>query len=201
MVAAELEKIPLSRIVHAFSFLGIVAVLGIVIWKRGESLSFFSQLFSMEQLLMNLAIGVGVGLIAIVLILLLIKATSLRLPMNDYMKHLKEIMMRPYGALVIGVLPGIFEELLFRGFLLALGIELIGTFWAVIVTSVIFCALHFPQYRNIWLINMYVLLLAVVLSYLFILTGSLWAPMAAHAVYNYGVTVLTQQGIISFAEN
>lgn len=194
------EKISLVNLLLSFSLLGFIAIIGIVIWQRGEALHYLSNLFLLEKPLINIPIGVilGIGMTSVVVILA--KITRTKLPINKYTKLLKEIMLRPYGPIVVGVLPGVFEEILFRGFLLPIAISLIGTHWAVIVTSFIFFVLHIPQYRNIWIINMSVLVLSIVLSYAFIWTGSLWVAILGHAIYNFSVTYLTKKGYLEFED-
>lgn len=192
------EKISFADLLLSFSFLGVIALIGIVIWQRGESLHYLSTLFSLEKPLIHPLIGIILGIGMTTIVVLLVKITKTKMPMNKYTQILKEIMLRPYGPIVIGVLPGIFEEILFRGFLLPLAISLIGTHWAVIVTSLLFFGLHIPQYRNNWIVNMSVLLLSIVFSYVFIWTGSLWVAIVGHSMYNFSISYLTLRGYLEF---
>ncbi len=81
------------------------------------------------------------------------------------------------------------EEALFRGILLPALMKKMGTGTAVVVSSFIFAAIHqhLPSLAPLFI-------LAVVLSILYIHSGSLWGPIALHALFNgvsIGVLLLT----------
>lgn len=85
-----------------------------------------------------------------------------------------------FNILVIGVLPAIGEELLFRGILQ----RKLATFWqqehlAVWVSAFIFSAIHF-QFQGF----LPRLLLGAALGYLLVWTRNLWVPIIAHFVFN-----------------
>lgn len=85
-----------------------------------------------------------------------------------------------FGALVIAVLPGIGEELLFRGILQ----RKLTNHWrnghlAIWVSAVLFSAMHM-QFLG-FLPRMF---LGAIMGYLFWFTGSLWLPIIAHFVNN-----------------
>ena len=99
------------------------------------------------------------------------------------------------GLIVIAVLPGLGEEILFRGVLQRRLYPLVGNPHVAIWTAaVIFSAIHiqffgfFPR-----------LLLGAVFGYIYYWSGSLWYAIVAHFVYN-GTTLvmlyLYQQGMI-----
>lgn len=89
------------------------------------------------------------------------------------------------NILMIAVLPAIGEELFFRGVLQKLLQQWFkNVHWAVLVTAVIFSALHLQFYgflpRTI---------LGIMFGYLFVITKSLWVPILAH-FFNNGAVVL-----------
>ncbi len=91
------------------------------------------------------------------------------------------------SMIVIALLPAIFEEVCFRG-----GIQNILTRWfkgpwiAIILTSIIFSAIHISYYG--FLVR---LVLGVVLGLIFYYSGSLWLAILVHFLYNgLQVTVL-----------
>ena len=91
------------------------------------------------------------------------------------------------------VLPGICEELLFRGALLSAWEEK-GSLCAMLVTGVCFMCIH----GNVWGAPVE-LLAGLVLAFLVIAADSLFAGMLCHMIYNTAVTVLqycVQQGAI-----
>lgn len=80
----------------------------------------------------------------------------------------------------LGLLPGLSEELLFRGVMLpALGFNLL----AVIVTSVIFGMLHSSGMEQ-WPYVIWATIVGFVLGYSALLTGNLAIPIIAHIITN-----------------
>lgn len=88
------------------------------------------------------------------------------------------------GILLIGVLPGVCEELFFRGMMMSAW-ERRGTKTALIVSSTLFALLHgsimgFPVQ----------LLMGFVLGYLLLVSNSLYTGMTYHTVYNSATLIL-----------
>jgi membrane protease YdiL (CAAX protease family) len=75
------------------------------------------------------------------------------------------------------------EEALFRGILLPVLMKKMGTGTAVVATSLVFAGIHqhLPSFAPLFV-------LAVGLAMLYIHSGSLWAPIVLHAVFN-GVSI------------
>lgn len=191
-------SISLFNVIYSFTILGVMSFIGIGIWQRGNTITYIQSLFPLEPLLSHVLIGFVSGLVftfIIVSVLLLFKITVQE---NIYIHALKELIMKPYGPLVIGIFPGVFEELMFRGFLLPLMMSWMGEIWGILIVSVAFFALHLPQYRNNWRVNLIVLFFAFGLSFLFVYTKSLWAPIIAHTMYNFIVSDLTKRRKIHF---
>jgi len=88
-------------------------------------------------------------------------------------------------VLVVGVLAGVSEELLFRGAMLRmlLGTRL-GTHVAVWLVAAVFSAFHMQFYGFVPR-----LVLGVWLGYLMVWTRSLWVPIIAHALNNSIVVI------------
>jgi len=84
------------------------------------------------------------------------------------------------SLIVIGLLPGIFEEVCFRG-----GLQNILTRWfknpwvAIIITAVLFSAIHISYYG--FLVRF---ALGIVLGLIFYYSGSLWLSILFHFLYN-----------------
>jgi membrane protease YdiL (CAAX protease family) len=87
---------------------------------------------------------------------------------------------------MIGVLPAIGEEFVFRGVLIRLFKEwLKNCHVAVILSAIIFSAIHFQFYGFLPRF-----LLAVLFGYLFIWTKSLWVPIVAHFINNTTTVII-----------
>ncbi len=81
----------------------------------------------------------------------------------------------------LGLLPGLSEELLFRGIMLpAFGMDLI----AVIASSLIFGVLHLSSWQQ-WPYVVWATLVGFFLGYTALLTGNLAIPIVAHIITNW----------------
>ncbi len=105
------------------------------------------------------------------------------------------------NLVVIGLIPAIGEELLFRGLILRLFKEAFKNIHlAVFISALLFSLVHLQFYGFFPR-----LLLGLVLGYLFVYTKSLWAPIAFHLVNNSATVLiyyLHQKGIVETnAEN
>jgi uncharacterized protein len=122
-----------------------------------------------------------------------------RLPMAQWMNSMEtsrdqEIIdmlqvRHPYdlavNLLVVAILPGIFEEMCFRGVLQRIMIHIFKSpLTGIIATSFLFSAIHF-QFAG-FLPRMF---LGFLLGMLFWYSGSLWPPIIAHVFFN-GIQVL-----------
>ncbi len=88
----------------------------------------------------------------------------------------------PIYALIIAIGAPLSEELLFRGFMLpALAKSRIGFTGAALITTVLWMSLHFT-YSIYGLIEIF--MIGLILSWALWKTGSLWAPLAIHAINN-----------------
>jgi hypothetical protein len=88
------------------------------------------------------------------------------------------------NLLIVAVLPGIGEELYFRGIIQRLLHDRWGGHVAVWVAAILFSAFHFQFFGFIPR-----LLLGAMMGYLLLWTGSMWAPVLAHFLNN-GFAVL-----------
>ena len=78
-----------------------------------------------------------------------------------------------------GIVP-IFEEMLFRGFLQSTLRSATGPWTAIIVTSVFFALVHWPNYTHMPAL----FLLSCGFGYAYERSGSLFRPILMHALFN-----------------
>lgn len=84
------------------------------------------------------------------------------------------------GVLIVGVITGISEELLFRGFLFRhLLSHLRSPVKAIIISSIVFALLHFNYVQVIPLF-----VFGLVLAHMYYITGKLWPSMLMHILNN-----------------
>jgi len=87
------------------------------------------------------------------------------------------------GAFAVLVAP-FMEELIFRGVLFAFCERLAGLRWAVVVTALLFAALHYPDYEGAWTHLGMILIVGLVFSVARGVTGSLAPSFLLHTAYN-----------------
>ncbi len=91
------------------------------------------------------------------------------------------------NLLMIGILPAIGEELLFRSALIGILRKMFRNIhWPVIISALIFSAFHLQFYG---FLPRFVL--GLILGYLFVYSGSVWVPALAHLVNNGTVVVVS----------
>ncbi|PKN79390.1 MAG: CPBP family intramembrane metalloprotease domain-containing protein [Candidatus Cloacimonetes bacterium HGW-Cloacimonetes-1] len=90
--------------------------------------------------------------------------------------------------LIVAVLPGICEEILFRGFLMRF-FEQYGTKLSVVIVAMLFAAFHLDPFRFIP-----VLLLGLLLGYLTVRSGSIINSMLSHTINNGFAVVVSTYG-------
>ena len=95
-----------------------------------------------------------------------------------------ELVLKPLvwpDLIWLGLLPGLSEELLFRGVILAaFGLNLV----AAIASSLLFGILHFSGVQQ-WPYIVWATVVGFVLSYSVLLTGNLLVPIIAHILINF----------------
>lgn len=78
---------------------------------------------------------------------------------------------------IVALASSLGEELLFRGAMLDA--------WGVVVSSLVFAALHIPPKRELWPWTLSSLVLGVVLALMTLATGNLGAAVVCHFVINF----------------
>lgn len=89
----------------------------------------------------------------------------------------------PLVLVVVSVGP-LVEELLFRGVLLSALLRRLQVGWAVAISSLLFACMHLPDLGYLWYAVPNLALLAAVLAWLRLRSGSLWPAVVAHGVNN-----------------
>lgn len=105
----------------------------------------------------------------------------------------------------VAILPGFWEEVLFRGILFRWIEELGGSWAALLVTSVVFGLVHIANPNATWFSSFTIAVEAgVLLGGAYMLTRSLWMPIGLHAAWNFTqgfifdvpVSGLDQEGLV-----
>jgi membrane protease YdiL (CAAX protease family) len=101
-----------------------------------------------------------------------------RKAMSEYFPEISPILL-----LIFTLFVGIYEEVVFRGFLITRLTAMVGKPWiAVILSSIFFGAVHFYQDP---LAMIQIMIIAIVLGGLFIVRKNILAPILVHAAFDF----------------
>lgn len=172
----ELE--PLSR-TQILVFMGITAVLLLAIakiWQKLSAIQLLSIQFNFQALWWSLGLAIGITIASSIIYRLW---PAYRRSADIYL----ELVIKPlmWADLIwLGLLPGLSEELLFRGVMLpALGLNLA----AVILSSILFGVLHLSGAGQ-WPYVVWAAIVGFALGYCALVTGNLLVPVIAHIITN-----------------
>ena len=172
----ELE--PLSRN-QILIFMGITAIVLLAIakvWQKLGAVPLLSVEFNAIALLWSLGLAAGITLTSSIIYRLW---PAYRRSADIYL----ELVIKPLewtDLIWLGLLPGLSEELLFRGVMLpALGLNLT----AVAVSSLLFGVLHLSG-NNQWPYVVWATIVGFALGYCALVTGNLVVPVVAHIITN-----------------
>nr|WP_240518706.1 CPBP family intramembrane glutamic endopeptidase [Leptolyngbya sp. BC1307] len=134
------------------------------------------------------SIGVGLGLgISAVSMLVYRLWPAYRQSADFYLSFVLAPLL-PTDSIWVGLLPGMSEELLFRGVMLpAIGLNATG----LVVSSLCFGVLHMSN-RQQWSYAIWATLVGLMLGGSALVTGNLLVPMVAHIVTNFISSFLWQ---------
>lgn len=169
---------PLSR-TQILVFMGITAIILLAIakiWQKLGKIQLLSIQFTTQALLWSLGLTLGIIIASSIIYRLW---PAYRRSADVYL----ELVVKPLmwtDLIWLGLLPGLSEELLFRGVMLpALGLNLT----AVFVSSVLFGVLHLSG-NGQWPYVVWAAIIGFALGYCALITGNLFVPVAAHIITN-----------------
>lgn len=169
---------PLSRN-QILIFMGITAIFLLAIakiWQKLGRVQLLSINFSTPALLWSLGLA---GVITLTSGIIYRLWPAYRRSADIYL----ELVIKPLiwvDLIWLGLLPGLSEELLFRGVMLpALGLNLT----AVFITSILFGILHLSG-NGQWPYVVWAAIVGFALGYSALVTGNLVVPVAAHIITN-----------------
>ena len=169
---------PLTR-TQILVVMGVTAVVLLTIsklWQKLGNVTMLPVLFDTHALLWS--VGVAISIIIASSIIYRLWA-DYRRSADIYL----ELVVKPlvWADLIwLGLLPGLSEELLFRGVMLpAFGLNIV----AVIVSSVLFGILHLSG-ANQWPYVVWATIVGFALGYVALITGNLLIPIMAHIITN-----------------
>ena len=172
----EIPYLTRTQVLMAMGVTAIILWIIAKLWLQFGDFALMSWRWHRNELL----IGVALGLTITLLSSLAYRFFPLYRQSADYYL---EIVLKPLALpdlIWLGLLPGLSEELLFRGVMLpALGFNHL----AVIVSSICFGVLHLSGSGQ-WAYVFWATIVGVILGYSALLSGNLLVPIVAHVVTN-----------------
>ena len=161
--------------------MGITAIVLLVISQLWLFLDRSAELLPLDWSVRSLEMGIGLGIgITIASGIVYRLWSGYRLSADYYL----ELVIRPlalFDLIWLGLLPGMSEELLFRGVMLpAIGLNWFG----LIISSLCFGVLHFTGSQQ-WAYVIWATIVGAVLGWSAIETGNLLIPIVAHVTANF----------------
>ncbi|MEA5624723.1 CPBP family intramembrane glutamic endopeptidase [Nostoc sp. UHCC 0251] len=182
MIEQQKQKpeIPYLTRIQVLGAMGATAIILLIVAKLSLYFGNFS-LFSLELNQRELLLGVGLGFAITALSGLTYRLWTAYRKSADYYL---EVVLKPLALpdlIWLGLLPGLSEELLFRGVMLpALGLDHL----AVIVSSLCFGILHLSGSQQ-WPYVIWATIVGMIFAYSALLTGNLLVPIVAHIITNW----------------
>ena len=175
-----------TQILIVMGITALVLLIAATLWQKLGSVSILKVRLTLNALLVGLGMAAGI-----------IGASSLvyrlwpayRRSANLYLELVLKPLVLP-DLVWLGVLPGLSEELLFRGVMLpALGFNWI----ALILSSLLFGVLHLSG-ADQWPYVVWATVVGFILGYSALMTGNLLVPIVAHTVTNLVSSILWKTG-------
>ncbi|MFO5438869.1 MAG: CPBP family intramembrane glutamic endopeptidase [Dolichospermum sp.] len=172
----EIPYLTRTQVLVAMGVTAIILWIVAKLWLHWSNVILFKWYWHEQDLLL----GIGLGLIITILSGL---AYRFSIPYRKSADYYLEMVLKPLAMpdlIWLGLLPGLSEELLFRGVMLpALGADHL----AVIVSSLCFGVLHLSGPQQ-WPYVIWATIIGVILGYSVLLSGNLLLPIVTHIVTN-----------------
>lgn len=172
----EIEPLTRTQILIAMGVTAVVLLLVTKLWLQFDTVDVLPLRWSGSALLLGLGVGAGVT-VASALVYQLWPAY--RHAADFYLQMVLKPLLWP-DLIWLGLLPGLSEELLFRGVMLpALGLNESG----LLVSSLCFGILHFSSFQQ-WPYVIWATFIGLLLGFSALATGNLLVPIVAHVATN-----------------
>lgn len=173
------EAEPLSRL-QVLIAMGVTAVVLLFIakaWIYFGSVTLISVVFSFEAGLQGVALGLAITVASSITYRVW---GAYRRSADYYLELVLKPLLFP-DLIWLGLLPGLSEELLFRGVMLPeFGLNLEG----ILISSLCFGVLHMNGLKQ-WAYIVWATIIGIALGYSAVWTGNLLVPIVAHVFTNF----------------
>jgi len=178
----NLESLTRIQILVLMGVTAIIFLLIAQIWQRAGSIAPIPVIFSQSAIVTGVLLGFGLLGASIILSTLW---TPYRLNAEKYLNLIVTPLAFP-DLIWVGLLPGLSEELLFRGVMIpAFGYDLT----AIAISSLLFGILHLNDSQN-WYYVLWAIVIGAVFGYTAYATDNLLIPITAHIVVNFSSSLI-----------
>lgn len=182
----DFESLTRTQVLVAMGITAVVLLVVAKLWLKFGSVTLLSLDFTVEGLLIGLGIGVGITAMSSVVYRLW---SAYRKSADVYLNLVLKPLVLP-DLIWLGLLPGMSEELLFRGVMLpAIGLNALG----VIISSLVFGVLHLSGSQQ-WPYVVWATIVGLLLGFSAVGTGNLLVPIVAHVATNWLSSFLWKLG-------
>jgi uncharacterized protein len=173
---SELEPLTRTQILVLMGVTAVILLIVAKVWQKLDSINILSISFNIKDFLWGIGLAAGISIASSVIYRFW---AAYRRSADVYL----DLVIKPllWADLIwLGLLPGLSEELLFRGVMLpAFGSNLT----AVIISSLLFGILHLSGMQQ-WPYVIWATLVGFFLGYSALATGNLLVPIVAHIITN-----------------
>lgn len=173
----EMQPLTRTQVLIAMGVTAVLLLLVAKIWINLASVSLMPVQFTLQAV----AQGVGLGLGITIASAIIYRVWSAYRRSADYYLDLVLKPLLVIDLIWLGLLPGMSEELLFRGVMLP---EFGFDFWGILISSLCFGVLHLSSPKQ-WAYVAWASFIGMVLGYSAVLTGNLFVPIVAHILTNF----------------
>lgn len=168
-----------------FNSMLLVIIVVFVLFDLRNFLRLFKWNIRLKPLLILSVFAASLALIVIMLADVI--NNMLQLETVDYYVCYQTISSQhlPFGLFFVSVLPGFFEEMLFRGVLFNNLLRFTTPKMVILITAILFSFIHFSFFSVIWLF-----FIGLVLGYLRFRYRTIWYSIYFHCLYNAAVYLL-----------
>ena len=182
----EIEPLTRTQILVVMGVTAVILLIVAKIWQQLGSVTLLSIELTSNALLLGVAIALGITVASSLMYRIW---PAYRSSADFYLELVIKPLVWP-DLIWLGLLPGLSEELLFRGVMLpALGGDLV----ALIISSLLFGVLHLSGVQQ-WSYVMWATVVGFVLGFSALATGNLLVPIVAHIITNLVSSILWKAG-------
>jgi membrane protease YdiL (CAAX protease family) len=183
---SDFEPLTRTQVLVVMAVTAILLLIVAKVWQKLASVVMLPVQIDLNSILLGIGLAVGISVASSILYRIW---PAYRESADYYLELVLKPLIWP-DLIWLGLLPGLSEELLFRGVMLpALGLN----WFALIFSSVLFGVLHLSGMQQ-WPYVIWATIIGFVLGYSALATGNLFVPILAHIITNLVSSIVWKLG-------